>query len=208
MSSTPLVSVVTPNYNYEGFIAETIHSVLRQDYPNIEYIVVDDGSTDNSIKIINKILDENPGSFQLIQQENSGQSSALNNGFEKSKGEILCWLNSDDLLEPSAISIAVDYLNRHPDIDMVFGERIDIDKKGNIINKPIVSFRGLPIFENEIEDFKVDLEDQIEQICKTFSLNNTKQEKNFIEKIKLNCRKIFKEKIGKKPYTNVNLARV
>ena len=85
---------------------------------------------------------------------------------------------------------------------------IIINKKGNIINKPIVSFRGLPIFEDEIEDFKVDLEDQIKQICKTFSLNNTKQEKNFIEKIKLNCRKIFKEKIGKKPYTNVNLARV
>lgn len=129
----PLVTIVTPNYNYEEFIGDTINSVLNQDYPNIEYIVVDDGSTDNSLEVIQKISNDNPGSMRIIKQKNSGQSVALNNGFNQSKGEILCWLNSDDLLEPSAISIAVNFLNRNEDIDMVFGERIDIDGKGNIL---------------------------------------------------------------------------
>ena len=129
----PLVTVVTPNYNYEKFIAETISSVLKQDYPNIEYIVVDDGSTDNSVSVIKEILSHNPNSFKLIEQNNSGQSSALNNGFRNSNGEILCWLNSDDLFEPSAVSIAVDFLKRNKNVDMVFGENIQIDKKGNML---------------------------------------------------------------------------
>ena len=141
-SAAPLVSIITPNYNYEKFIGETIHSVLNQDYPNIEYIVVDGGSTDNSLDIIQTISDNNPGSIRLIKQKDAGQSESLNTGFKKSNGEILCWLNSDDLLEPSAISIIVNFLNRNKDIDMVFGERIDIDGKGNILRINRGSFWG------------------------------------------------------------------
>ena len=142
MTKLPLVTVVTPNYNYQDYISETIYSVLNQDYPNIEYIVVDDGSTDDSVNVIQNILLEHPKSFRFIQQKNSGQSVALNHGFKKSNGEILCWLNSDDLLEPSAISISVDFLERHKDVDLVFGERIDIDSKGNILRINRGSFWG------------------------------------------------------------------
>ncbi len=132
-SNLPLVSIVTPNYNYGKFIGDTIASVLKQDYPNIEYIIVDDNSTDNSISIINDFLKKNQNKIKLITRNAKGQSSAINHGFQNSNGEILCWLNSDDMLEPSAISIAVDFLLRHKNVDMVFGERVDIDEKGNLI---------------------------------------------------------------------------
>tara|TARA_Y100001960_G_C14399085_1_gene692505 strand:- start:293 stop:769 length:477 start_codon:yes stop_codon:yes gene_type:complete len=82
-----------------------------------------------------------------------------------------------------------------------------INNKGKIIKKPILSFKGLPI-ENEDENFIFDLEDEVEKISRTFSLNNSKQENNLIEALKINCRKLIKEKTGKKPYTNINLVRV
>ena len=77
-----------------------------------------------------------------------------------------------------------------------------------IINKPVVSFRGIPISREEAKDFIIDLEDEISDICKTISINNPRQENNLIETLKSNCRKVFKEKTGKKPYTNVNLIKV
>jgi glycosyltransferase involved in cell wall biosynthesis len=129
----PLVSIITPNYNYARFLGETIDSVMKQDYPNIEYIVVDDGSTDNSCQVVEHRQQEYPGRIHLVRQTNQGQSAAINHGFEISSGEILGWLNSDDLLEPSAASIAVDYILRHPGVGMVFADRILIDGKGNYL---------------------------------------------------------------------------
>ena len=84
---------------------------------------------------------------------------------------------------------------------------IIINNKGKVIKRPIFSFKGLPI-ENPNDDFVFDLENEVEKISKTFSLNNAKQENNFIESLKINCRKLVKEKTGKKPYTNINLVRV
>jgi len=82
------------------------------------------------------------------------------------------------------------------------------DDEGKLIKKPIVSFKGIPIFDTDAEDFIIDLEDEIFNVCKTFSVNNPKQQSNLVDKLKSNCRKIFKERTGKKPYTNVNLVRV
>jgi len=84
---------------------------------------------------------------------------------------------------------------------------IIINNKGKVIKKPFFSFRGLPI-ENQNDDFIFDLEDEVEKTSRTFSLNNTKQENILIEELKKNCRKLIKEKTGKKPYTNINLVRV
>jgi ribonuclease J len=81
-----------------------------------------------------------------------------------------------------------------------------INGKGKLFKKPLVSFKGLPI--EEAQDFFYDLEDEIENISRTFSLNNKKQESNLIEALKISCRKIVKEKTGKKPYTNINLVRI
>ena len=82
-----------------------------------------------------------------------------------------------------------------------------INKKGTLIKRPIFSFKGLPT-ENQNDDFIFDLENEVEKISKTFSLSNSKQEHHLIESLKINCRKLVKERTGKKPYTNINLVRV
>ena len=84
---------------------------------------------------------------------------------------------------------------------------IIVSSKGKIIKKPMISFKGIPV-ENENDDFIFDIEDEIQKISKTFSINNTRQENNLVETLKINCRKLIKEKTGKKPYTNINLVRI
>ena len=84
---------------------------------------------------------------------------------------------------------------------------IIVNNKGKVVKKPIISFKGLPI-ESQNDDFIFDLEDEIKKTSRTFSLNNTKQENILIEELKKNCRKLVKEKTGKKPFTNINLVRV
>jgi len=94
-SDWPKISIVTPNYNYGHFIEETIRSVLLQGYPNLDYIIVDGGSTDNSVEIIKKY---EPWLTYWVSETDKGQVDAINKGFTKATGEIYAWLNSDDLL--------------------------------------------------------------------------------------------------------------
>ena len=119
--------MVTPSYNQGRFIEETILSVLSQDYPNIEYIIIDGGSSDATIDILHRYESR----LTWISEPDSGQSHAINKGFRIAKGEILCWLNSDDLLEPEAIRLAVDYMRSNPQVDMVYGEGNSIDEYGS-----------------------------------------------------------------------------
>ena len=128
-SSTPdsgqhLVSVVTPSYNQGDYIEETILSVLGQDYPNIEYIVMDGGSVDRTTDILRK-YDEK---ITWLSEEDRGQADAVNKGFRVAKGEILGWLNSDDLYLPGAVRRAVEYFEAHPDVVMVYGNAYYSDK--------------------------------------------------------------------------------
>ena len=97
----PKISVVTPSYNQGQFIEETILSVIGQGYPNLEYIIIDGGSTDATVEIIKKY--EKHLSYWVTEKDN-GQSHALNKGFTKATGDIFCWLNSDDLFLPSTLS--------------------------------------------------------------------------------------------------------
>jgi glycosyltransferase involved in cell wall biosynthesis len=129
VSDLPLVSIVTPSYNQAPFLEQTILSVLEQDYSSIEHIVIDGGSTDGSLEVIKEYEDR---LAYWVSEPDQGQSDAINKGFNVSSGAILGWLNSDDLLERSAISIAVYFLLKHPKVGMVYGNRVYIDQKDNI----------------------------------------------------------------------------
>jgi glycosyltransferase involved in cell wall biosynthesis len=128
----PLVSIVTPSFNQAIFLERTILSVLKQDYPHIEYLIMDGGSTDGSVDIIQKYED----SLSYWQSEKDlGQTDAINKGFSKANGQIFAWLNSDDTYEPNAISQAVEYLLEHPDVGMVYGDCNFIDAEDRNIGK-------------------------------------------------------------------------
>ena len=124
----PLVTIVTPSYNQGEFIRATIESVLSQDYPNIEYIVMDGGSTDETINIVREYEDR----LTFISESDLGQSHAINKGFKMARGEIVSWLNSDDIILPGAVSRAVKALQRRPSLGAVYGEGYLIDRKGEI----------------------------------------------------------------------------
>ena len=128
ISSTqfPLVTVVTPSLNQGRFIEETILSVLSQDYPNIEYIVVDGGSNDGTIEILRKYEDR----LRWISEQDNGQSHAINKGFRIARGEIISWINSDDIYEPGAVRTAVDYLVSNDHVAMIYGRVNVIDEVG------------------------------------------------------------------------------
>lgn len=128
----PSVSIVTPSYNQVQFLETTICSVLEQDYPNIEYIVVDGGSTDGSVKIIERYKDK---LAWWVSEPDRGQTDAINKGFARASGDIFAWLNSDDVYEPEAISGAVSFLQKHPEVGLVYGDANFIDAKGRVIGK-------------------------------------------------------------------------
>lgn len=132
----PLVSIVTPSYNQAAYLEETIISVIRQDYRDkggeIEYIIVDGGSTDGSLDIIRKYTDH---LAWWVSEPDQGQTDAINKGLAKASGEILAWLNSDDIYLPNAVSEAVACLQAHPEAGMVYGDANLINGKGQVIGK-------------------------------------------------------------------------
>ncbi len=127
----PLVSIITPSFNQGHFIEETIQSVLDQDYPNIEYLVIDGGSTDNTVEILRKY----EGRLKWISEPDGGQSHAINKGFRMARGEIVAWLNSDDTLLPGAITKAAGHLAANRETMMVYGEGYLMDHHSQITGR-------------------------------------------------------------------------
>ena len=123
----PKVSIITPSFNQGQFLEASIRSVLEQVYPNIEYIIVDGGSKDGSVEIIKKYQDH---LAWWISEKDKGHADALNKGFSRATGEILAWLNSDDIYFPDAVLEAVAVLKGHSEIGMVYGDADLIDDSG------------------------------------------------------------------------------
>ncbi len=123
----PTISVVTPNLNYRRFIRSALASVLDQGYPNLEYTVMDGGSTDGSVETIQRYAAR---LHHFESRPDAGHGSAINQGLAQSTGEIMAWLSADDLLLPGALAYVARYFVTHPEVDMVYGHRIILDERG------------------------------------------------------------------------------
>ena len=138
----PKISIVTPSFGQATFIERTLKSVIGQDYPNLEYFVQDGGSQDGTVEILERYAGKLTGWTSL---RDNGQSQAINRAFARTNGEIMAWLNSDDILFPGALACVADYFAKHPDIDVIYGHRVLIDEKDREIGRWI-----LPMHEDYV----------------------------------------------------------
>ena len=152
-----MISIITPSYNQSDFIEKNILSVICQNYPDVEHIVVDGGSTDQSVQILQKY-----DHLKWISEKDRGQSHAINKGFRRAIGDIIGWLNSDDVYMPGTFFKVERIFEKHPDVDLIFShclridaddrvlsmaqgrdpERYDVLKYPNYIPQPTVFFRN------------------------------------------------------------------
>ncbi len=126
-----LVSIITPSYNQAKYLEQTILSVLNQDHPHIEYIVVDGASTDGSVEVINQYASK-LAHWESVKDH--GQADAINKGFARATGEIVAWLNSDDYYLPGTISAAVKVFEENPEAVLVYGNMLAVDENGKTFN--------------------------------------------------------------------------
>lgn len=128
-ASAPLVTVVIPAYNHGRYVGQAIDSVLEQDYPHIETIVIDDGSTDTTAAVLSGYASR----VSLVSQSNAGQSAAINRGWAAARGGIVSYLSADDRLEPQAVSHALAAFDLRPDAVLVYGDYTLIDPQSRLI---------------------------------------------------------------------------
>ena len=137
-------AIVTPSYNTGKHIGAALRSVLEQDWPQVDYIVMDGGSTDGTVDVLKSFGPR----LRWVSERDRGQADAINRGFARTRGEVLGWLNSDDAYAPGALRAAAEFLAAHPDVAMVYGDADLIDAAGNPIARcahvePVFSRRRL-----------------------------------------------------------------
>lgn len=130
------ISIVTACYNHASFVGETIESILSQNYPNLEYIVIDDGSTDGSWEVIQRYCSR-LSHCERLEGYRDTPVVALNHGFEKTTGEIMLYLNSDDILLPKSLFVIAKIFQEHPDVEWLTGMATTINERSEIINSKL-----------------------------------------------------------------------
>lgn len=159
-----MISIVTPSFNQGDYLEETIRSVLEQDYSNLEYIVMDGGSADHSVDVIRKYADR---IAFWVSEPDGGQSDALRKGFSRAAGEIFGWLNSDDTLKKGTLEKVGEYFQRHPGIDLVYGNVGIVDARGRDMytSYPMLDIRVLtyenPFIPQQAMFWRRDLYDRV-----------------------------------------------
>ena len=126
----PKISIVTPSFNQGKFLEETIQSVLGQGYPDLEYIIIDGGSSDNSVEIIRKYQES---LAYWVSEPDGGQTQAINKGLKRATGEIIAYLNSDDFYLPGSLQKVADFFSANPDVGLVYGDCNIIDEEGTVV---------------------------------------------------------------------------
>ena len=127
----PRISIITPSFNQAQFIGWTVRSVLLQRYPNLEYIVMDGGSTDGTQEVLGPYADR---FAHYVSEKDNGQSDAIGRGFERSTGEIMAYLNSDDMLAPGALEYVANYFTHHPEVDAIYSHRCTVNESNKVIS--------------------------------------------------------------------------
>ena len=128
----PKISIVTPSFNQGDFLEDTIKSVLDQNYPNLEYIVIDGGSTDKSVSIIKKYSSKLK---YWVSEKDNGQADAINKGFKQASGEIMAWINSDDILFPGSLNLVANIFQQAQDIDWLSAIPTTITREGFLAHR-------------------------------------------------------------------------
>lgn len=137
LKNLPKISIITPSYNQGRFIKETIESVLSQNYPNLEYWVIDGGSTDETITILKSFGKK----IKWISEKDKGQTDAINKGLLRATGEIIAYLNSDDVYLPNTLNTVAEYAMNHPTAQWITGDYFIIDESGKKIQSFVAAYK-------------------------------------------------------------------
>jgi glycosyltransferase involved in cell wall biosynthesis len=133
----PSISVVTPSFNQAGFIARTVESVRAQQYPDLEHLVVDGLSTDDTLSVLAPYADD----LHITSEADSGQTEAINKGLRRAQNDIICWLNSDDYLLPGALHTVGRFFADHPDVAWVTGDAVIVDESDRPIQPAVRAYK-------------------------------------------------------------------
>ena len=137
----PKISIVTPSYNQGKFIERTVRSVLLQRYPDLEYIIMDGGSTDDTVERLQPYQDK---FSYFVSERDHGQADAIAKGFARSSGQIMAYLNSDDLLAPDALFFVATFFRDNPNIDWIYSHRCTVDEDDRVVT--VLDFASAPEF--------------------------------------------------------------
>jgi len=142
MKKLPKISIVIPSYNKAKYIRETLSSIFSQNYPNLEVIVQDGGSTDGTINIIKEFAKKYPRNFKWVSKKDRGQIDAINKGLKKASGDIVAYINADDIYESGALLVVGEYIRKNPDTLWLAGKGKVINAEGREISKCVTKYKN------------------------------------------------------------------